>query len=141
MTSIQTRSFSDIQVGEECSFEETITEESMALFRKMTGDENPLHTDDAYAAGTRFGRRVVYGQLLNALFSRIIGHYLPGRRALYLSQNTRFDAPCFVGDRVRVGGVVKEKHERSNLLVIETSVQRLPTNEILASGTATAMVM
>ena len=86
----------------------TITEESMNLFRKLTGDENPLHTDATYAAATKFGRRVVYGQLLNSLFSRLIGHYLPGRRALYLSQTSQFDAPCFIGDKIRVSGIVKE---------------------------------
>ena len=138
---IRNRGMDDIKLGEECSFEITITEESMNLFRQLSGDENPLHTDETYARTTQFGRRVVYGQLLNGLFSRLIGHDLPGRRALYLTQNTRFDAPCFVGDRIRVSGKVIEKHERSNLLVIETSIHRLPAMDLLVSGTATAMVI
>ncbi len=135
------RTFEDIRVGEEHAFEADVSEESMRLFRDMSGDENPLHTDDGYARSTRFGRRVVYGQLLNAFFSRLIGHHVPGRRALYLSQNTRFDAPCFVGDRVKVSGKVVEKNDRAKLVVIETSVHRLPGMELLASGQATAMVM
>ncbi len=138
---IRDRTFDEIAVGEEQSFEETITEESMTQFRRLTGDENPLHTDDAYASSTPFGRRVVYGQLLNSFFSRLIGHDLPGRRALYLTQTTRFDSPCHVGDRIRVTGRVTEKHGRSKILIIDTTIHRVPQNDLLASGTATAMVM
>jgi 3-hydroxybutyryl-CoA dehydratase len=138
---IPDRTFEDIQIGEEHAFEVDVTEERMKMFRDLTGDENPLHTDEAYAKSTQFGRRVVYGKLLDAFFSRLIGHHVPGRRALYLSQNTRFDAPCFVGDRIRVSGRVTEKHERSRLIVIETLIHRLPGMDMLASGSATAMVM
>lgn len=139
--SVRDRSFSDLKIGETASFDVHISEEMMRAFGQMTGDVNPLHTDESYASSTKFGRRVVYGQLLNALFSRLIGHYLPGRRALYLSQTSRFDAPCFVGDRIRVLGRLTEKHERSGLLTIETSIHRLPSDDLLVSGTAVAMVM
>ena len=138
---VRDRSFEDLKSGEEASFEVEITEELMAQFARLSGDVNPLHTDESYAKTTRFGRRVVYGQLLNAFFSRLVGHYLPGKRALYLSQNSKFSAPAFVGDRLRVKGRIASIHESVRLMEIETTVCRLPGEEILLTGKAQAMVM
>ena len=138
---IADRKFSDLKVGETASFEAQISQEEMDAFSRITGDVNPLHTDDAYAATTPFGRRVVYGQLLNAFFSRLIGHYLPGKRALYVTQTSTFVAPCFVNDRIRVSGRISALHESVKLLEIETEIHRLPGEELVVSGKATAMVL
>lgn len=137
---VQDRTIENLKVGEEASFEVEITEDLMSQFAKMSGDVNPLHTDESFAKTTKFGRRVVYGQLLNAFFSRLIGHYFPGKRALYLSQNTKFSAPAFVGDRIRVRGKITGLHESVRLMEIETTIHRVPSEELLVTGKAQAMV-
>ena len=39
----------DIRVGMSAEFSVTVTEEKMTLFHDLTGDCNPLHTDEAHA--------------------------------------------------------------------------------------------
>jgi len=52
-----------VRVGEKVAFSRTLTEADAALFIGVTWDVNPYHTDDAYVAQTRFGRRIVPGLL------------------------------------------------------------------------------
>ena len=63
---------------------------------------------------------------LAALFSRLVGMYLPGRRCLYLSQSLDFTQPVFVGDEVEVTGEVVRKQDDTNTLVISTTLKVLP---------------
>ena len=135
------RDIGDLCVGQAGDFEVEITEEKMNAFAKLTGDVNCLHTDDDYAAKTRFGKRVVYGQLLNALLSRLVGHHLPGKRALYLAQDSQFVNPCFVGDVVRVSGAITAVHPAQRLIEIDTEICRPSDQTVLVRGKATVMVM
>jgi 3-hydroxybutyryl-CoA dehydratase len=66
----------------------------------LSGDTNPVHLDDAYAAGTMFKQRIAHGFLTASLFSAVLGTKLPGPGAVYLSQNLKFRAPVMIGDEV-----------------------------------------
>ncbi len=70
---------SEIAVGMKASFERTITREMEEMFRKISGDDNPLHWDDEYAGqagGGRFNGHVCYGMLTASLYSAMAGMYL-----------------------------------------------------------------
>ena len=82
------------------SLSRTISEEDVVAFAHLTGDVNPLHLDEAYAKGTRFGQRVAHGVFAAGLVSAVIGTRLPGPGAIYLSQSLKFTAPVFIGDTV-----------------------------------------
>ena len=82
------------------SLSRTISEEDVVTFAHLTGDVNPVHLDEAYAKGTRFGRRVAHGVFAAGLVSAVIGTRLPGPGAVYLSQTLKFVAPVFIGDTV-----------------------------------------
>src|SRR5690606_4884416 len=69
-------------------------------FAMLTGDTNPLHLDDEYASGTRFGGCIVHGALLNGVISALLGTRLPGQGTVYLSQTVRFPRPLRVGAAV-----------------------------------------
>ncbi len=89
-----------MDVGMSASRTRTITGHEVALFAEATGDENPLHLDDAYAAGTQFGRPIAHGMLVASLISAVLANDLPGPGALYASQTLRFPAPVYVGETV-----------------------------------------
>ncbi len=82
------------------SLSRTVSEEDVVAFAHLTGDVNPLHLDEGYAARTRFGRRVAHGVFAAGLVSAVIGTRLPGPGAVYLSQTLKFVAPVFIGDTV-----------------------------------------
>ncbi len=90
-----------VKVGDTASFEKTVTEEDIVAFARATGDEQPLHLDDSYAAKTRFKRRIAHGMLSAGLISAALGTKLaPNATVVYLSQSLRFLRPVFPGDTV-----------------------------------------
>ncbi len=115
-------SFEEIDVGMERSFRHTVTEQDQDRFATLSGDRSPLHTDEVYASGTSYGRRIVYGMYLGALTSRLIGMHLPGRRSLCLAQSLEFTAPVYIGDEVEVSGEVRQKQESTKTLVLRVTI-------------------
>lgn len=89
-----------MESGSAASRTKTITDEDVALFAQATGDTNPVHLDDDYAATTRFGRRIAHGMLTGSLISAILGNDLPGPGTIYLGQEFKFKAPVYIGDTV-----------------------------------------
>lgn len=114
--------FENISVGDSTSFERVFTEEDVRIFAELTGDRNPLHTDEAYAATTRFGKPLVHGMLAGALCSTLVGMHLPGKRCLYLRQSLSFKQPVFIGETLIVRGVVSEKVEATRMLSLAVSI-------------------
>jgi acyl dehydratase len=76
----------------------------------MTGDYNPLHFDEAFAAETRFGRLVVQGGLTTGVLHALVAMDLPGPGSVFLSQNWKFTAPVFIGDTVTATAEILEVH-------------------------------
>ena len=105
--------FEDLALGQSESLMRTVMERDIALFAELSGDANPIHLSDHYAAGTRFGQRIAHGMLTASLVSAVIGTRLPGPGAIYLSQTLTFLAPVRIGDvvtvRVEVVELVEER--------------------------------
>ena len=90
-----------VKVGDTAEFTKTISEGDVVAFARATGDEQPLHLDDAYAAKSRFKRRVAHGMLTAGFISAALGTKLaPNATVIYLSQSLRFLRPVFPGDTV-----------------------------------------
>ena len=79
--------FDDIEIGFSKKFQVIITESLVKQFASVSGDYSPIHLDEQYAKSTTFKKRVVHGMLLASFLSRVDGMYLPGKHALYFSQN------------------------------------------------------
>ena len=114
--------FNEIKIGQKITFEELISEKSVDTFAQISGDFNPLHMDDKYAALTNFGKRICHGMLLSSFFSRLVGMYLPGKNSLYFSQTLNFRSPCFIGDKITVEGIVLDKSESTKIVTISTKI-------------------
>ena len=132
-------SFNEIKIGLEHHFEISIDEKLEGDFAKISGDFNPLHMDEQYAKKTKFGKRVCHGMLLASFFSKLVGMYLPGKNALYFSQNLNFIGPCFIGDIVIVKGKIINKSESTKMIKIETTIKN-NTGKLLVEGIAQVLV-
>lgn len=115
--------WSKINIGDAASFSVTVTDSMLAAFAGITGDNNPLHADGAFALAKGFPKRVAPGMLLASFFSRLAGKYFLGDDNLYLSQTLAFRKPVLLGDTVTVKGIVKDKIESAKILRIETTVE------------------
>lgn len=89
-----------LTVGMTASRTRTVTTQDVELFAQVSGDTNPVHLDDAYAANTQFGKRIAHGLYTVSIISAILGNDLPGEGTIYLGQNTKFKAPVFIGDTI-----------------------------------------
>ena len=91
-----------IQTGDQATLTRTITDEMVVAYADLIGDHNPVHLDEAFAATTRFGRRIAHGMLVAGLISTVIATDLPGPGSVYLSQTLQFKAPVYLGDTITV---------------------------------------
>lgn len=103
----------DLSPDMEASVSKTITEHDIEAFAELSGDINPVHLDEEFAANTIFKKRIAHGFLTGALFSTVLGTKLPGPGCIYISQSLKFRAPVYIGDEViatcKVTGVDNEK--------------------------------
>ncbi len=97
---MQSHFFEDLTVGMDGSFTRVVSEADVYAFAAVSGDRNPVHLDEAYAAATPFRKRIAHGMLSAAYISTVFGTILPGPGAIYISQTLNFKAPVFIGDEV-----------------------------------------
>ncbi|HKZ78585.1 MAG TPA: MaoC family dehydratase [Pyrinomonadaceae bacterium] len=128
-----------LKLGDSATIAKTITDEDIQQFADVSGDHNPLHLDEEFAATTRFGRRIAHGMLSASLISAAIAHQLPGQGSIYLSQTLQFVAPVFPGDRVTACVTVTAIREDKPILTLETICTN-QRDEVVIKGEATVLV-
>lgn len=110
----------DLAPGMSASVSKTVAERDLVDFAEVTGDTNPLHLDEAYAATTMFKGRIAHGMLSAGLISAVIGTRLPGPGCVYMSQSLKFRAPVRIGDTVTATATVREVMPQKQRALIDT---------------------
>jgi 3-hydroxybutyryl-CoA dehydratase len=100
--------FEAFAVGDRASFTKTITDADLLLFAAVSGDQYPLHVDEEYAKGTRFGTRIAHGMLTASLLSAANGLLLQRPGGISVAQTLHFRAPVFIGDTIAATSEVVE---------------------------------
>jgi 3-hydroxybutyryl-CoA dehydratase len=100
--------FEDLSVGLAEVLRKTIDSSDVVGFAAVTGDRNPIHLSEHFAAKTPFGTRIAHGLYTASLISAVLGTRLPGPGAVYISQTLNFRAPVKIGDTVEVKVAVAE---------------------------------
>jgi 3-hydroxybutyryl-CoA dehydratase len=90
----------DLEIGQTAELRRTVTAPDIEAFAAVTGDNNPIHLDEAYAAATQFKGRIAHGMLSAGYISAVLGTRLPGPGAIYVSQTLNFRRPVRIGDEV-----------------------------------------
>jgi acyl dehydratase len=121
----------DFEPGQHVTFTKTFTEEDVQRFIEITGDVNPLHVDEKFAAGTRFGRRVLHGMLTASILSTMVGMLMPGSGAIYRSQTIRFLLPVHIGETVTAHFVVKSVDRAKHRLTIDSWIENEQGQRVL----------
>lgn len=114
----------ELTVGQRASRSATLTAEHVKAFAEMTGDWNPLHFDEDFAAKTKFGRLVVQGGLTTGLLHALVAMDMPGPGTVFLSQDWKFVAPVFVGDTITAAAEVVEVHASKPVCKLAVEVKR-----------------
>ncbi len=125
-------------LGQTESLTKTITEEDVIAFASASGDHNPVHLDENYAAQSIFKRRISHGMLVAGLISAVLGTRLPGPGTIYLGQELRFKAPVYLGDTITAMVEIVHIREGKPILTLDTTC----TNQegtVVIEGQATVM--
>jgi 3-hydroxybutyryl-CoA dehydratase len=112
--------FDELSVGQSAEMNRVVGSGDIEAFAQVSGDNNPVHLDDAYAKATTFGERIAHGMLSAAYISAVLGTRLPGPGAIYLSQSLRFRRPVRIGDLVTARVTVKAMDSAKGHVTLQT---------------------
>ena len=114
--------YEEIQVGTTQQLTHTITQADIEKFVDLSGDDNKLHVDKAFAARTSFKKPVVHGMIGASFISTVIGTKLPGDGALWYSQTLDFLLPVRIGDMITVVAEVIKKNDRERSIELDVRI-------------------
>lgn len=129
-----------IPVGFEVRHTFKFTQEDVQTFADLTGDHNPIHLDEAYAAATPFKKPIIHGHLSSSVFTKYLGMEKPGGPgSIYMKQVTEYLRPMYVDKEYEVRFRVIEVNERRSTAEVATEVYDLETNKITIRGVGSLM--
>lgn len=120
-----------MQPGDTFTTTRTFSQADFDAFARLSGDDNPIHVDAAFAAQTRFGRTVAHGMLLYSALCGAISRHFPG--AQQLEQTLMFAAPTFAGEEMTL--MLEVTAVAGNALTLNTTI-RNARGERTCEGTA-----
>ena len=118
-------------VGATATWTRTFTAGDVETYAGLTGDRNPLHFDEAFAAATRAGRLIVHGGLTAGLFNALVAMKLPGPGSVFLHQEWDYPAPAYVGDTVTAEAEVIEARADKPITRLRCVARRQDGTEVL----------
>ncbi len=127
-------------IGASFSRSHTVTDKDVEDFSQLSGDRNPLHVDEAFAAQTRFKRRIAHGMYSAALISSVLGNDLPGTGCVYMGQTLKFHLPVYIGDTITTQVVVTALREDKRIVTLSTTCVN-QQGDTVVSGEATMKVL
>lgn len=109
-----------LNIGDNFSTSKQITDAVVRAFAELSGDYNPIHLDEEFAAKTMFGKRIAHGMISGALISAVLGNEFKEKKIVYLSQTMKFIAPVFIDDTITATATVIDIREDKPIITIET---------------------
>jgi acyl dehydratase len=125
----------ELSIGQKATRSITLTAKHVATYAEMSGDYNPLHFDEDFAAQTRFGKLVVQGGLTTALLHALVAMEMPGPGTVFLNQNWNFPAPVYIGDTITAEAEVTALHDSKPVTTLAFKITR-QTGEVVLEGEA-----
>ena len=123
------------QVGQSVTTTLKVDDKLVHAYADVTGDHNPVHLDDAFAAKTPFGRRIAHGGILFGLVTKVLGTELPGIGTIFMSQTINFKAPVYINDTVKLVVTLAELLPKNGAKL--NCVITSENGTVVADGTAT----
>jgi 3-hydroxybutyryl-CoA dehydratase len=142
------RYWDEFSVGERFSTAaRTVTEGAVDLFAGLSGDFNPLHTDEETAQKTPMKGRIAHGMLVLSVATgqaNQLGLFVGTTLALLGMDKIKWTAPVRLGDTIHTVLTVKEKKESSRpdrgVLVIDVAVKNHRGEPVMAAEWTTLMM-
>lgn len=111
-----------------------LSQEQLIRYADASGDQNPIHIDEAFARTTPFGGTIAHGMLVLAAISEMMAATFGDAWLTGGKLRVRFRAPARPGDTITAGARPQAARDSATLIyVVECRNQ---DDELLISGTA-----
>lgn len=121
----------NVKVGQSAQRSMQVTLDLVKAFAELTGDYNPLHFDERFAANTKFGRLVAQGGITTGLLHALVAMDMPGPGTVFLSQNWKFTAPVYIDDTITATAEVMSVHASKPVTQLKITVARQDGEKVL----------
>jgi acyl dehydratase len=128
-----------LQEGDTFAYTFRFSQEEVVRFAALTGDTNPLHLDNIYAASTIFKKPIMHGFLAGSIFTRVFGTMFPGTGTIYQRQQLEFKRPMFVDTNYEAIFTIKSINKTKHQAVVETRIIDAQTRKETITGEAGIM--
>lgn len=116
--------FDDFSVGDYTYFEKSFNVEDFRIFEILSGDSNPLHSDEDYAKLTKYGKKILPVHLTISPFSAIAGMCFPGKPSLYLGHEIKALKPVYYHEKLIYSAKIKNINHSNRILTLRVLVIR-----------------
>jgi 3-hydroxybutyryl-CoA dehydratase len=116
----------------------TVLQQDMEDFGRLSVDDNPIHSDVVFARARGFEGPIVYGGLMVAAISRLLGTRLPGHGCVWHSLKIDFRAPLYVDETASLTGVVT--YHNADLRLVRVALRLSCGDRVIAKGEAQASI-
>jgi 3-hydroxybutyryl-CoA dehydratase len=131
------KAYNEIRVGEAFSDQITLTETHLVLAASLFGDFHPVHVNEPFAAGTRYGTRVFHGYFTSSVMAAVVGNYFSGTGVAYLEHTCRFLAPVKPGDTVStrwtIAAMEDKAHHGGGIVTLEGTCRNQDDVQVAAA--------
>lgn len=138
MSKLSNFTYDEITIGQTATYSKLVQEQDIQLFAAASGDVNPVHLDEDFAAGTLFKGRIAHGMMTGAIISAALAMELPGPGTIYLSQSLRFRLPVRIGDTITIKLEVTAKQDKRQIVTLDCKAYN-QGDKLVASGSAEVM--
>jgi len=111
---------------------------AMAAFATLSGDRSAIHTDAAFARGRGYEDVIVYGGLMLAQLSGLLGSVLPGDDAVSARWSIDYRKPLYLGEEAVLRLEVSHVSPAVGLVELRFSIQT--GDRLIATGSAQSLV-
>lgn len=112
--------FKELHVGLEYICSQKITRIEVEKFAELSGDFNPIHLDAEFAGNTIFGKPIIHGMIIGAMFSKVIASDFPGPGSIYLHQSMDFKKPIYHDTLVQLHLSISEIKKEKQIVILST---------------------
>ena len=137
MSMLENRTYDELSIGDSATVSHRVTERDLILFASVSGDVNPVHLDEEFAAATPFKGRIAHGMLSGALISAAIACELPGPGSIYIGQEMSFLRPVRLDDEISIELEVLEKLPKNRVRIATRVINQQGKKAV--DGVATVM--
>jgi 3-hydroxybutyryl-CoA dehydratase len=115
-----------------------IGEDEVQAFAGLTGDDAPVHTDDAHARAMGYDGRIAHGFLVASMYSRILGCELPGPETVIMKLSVDMVKSVYIGDTIQYQVTVSRVSEAARTVVLDLSAENASGQQV-SRGTAVCL--